>query len=449
MRMRTNKQTPLFVAARLGHLDVVKLLTCYGASCRKGVTITGHTLTPLIIAEMCGNAAVHAYLSIVQGGWPVLRMAAESRLSEDLEFMVLEGRLDPDDMSIPEILASRFTACSTDPLGVHRSDLMDQKLPVPLHHHPLDDEARLHFSEHLMDFFRQQAPTPVCRITSKLVKDLTNGWFPRTHRYHNAALRAAVHTMMLISERLHQQSQECAIESGGDAGGDGGGSAVDDGVSNASVHVGGAAGVTDDTTAEADDANALLSTLLPPEIWLTICHFCMRHWWDLDIVKKAIVGCLKACRRCFHNGGLKKTHQCEQCMHRRYCSRKCQKIDWKGGHKEVCQQYDAAGRMLDDEMLRHMCFDLDEICARLSSRFCRSQVEAGLDSLQKEPVKDGMCDGMRMVKREIGTGGTNFFSLLRLPSPFAADEGGSDDAEELGEEVAELEDNDDDVPALI
>ena len=30
-----------------------------------------------------------------------------------------------------------------------------------------------------------------------------------------------------------------------------------------------------------------------------------------------------------------------------------------------------------------------------------------------------------------------------------ADEGGSDDAEELGEEVAELEDNDDDVPALI
>jgi MYND finger len=41
----------------------------------------------------------------------------------------------------------------------------------------------------------------------------------------------------------------------------------------------------------------------------------------------------------------KRLHRCTGCSVSYYCSRECQKQDWKSGHKSACAEYAAAGYM--------------------------------------------------------------------------------------------------------
>jgi hypothetical protein len=46
----------------------------------------------------------------------------------------------------------------------------------------------------------------VCQITVKLIKAATKGWAPTTHWLHHVGVRTAVHTMLLVGERLQKQT---------------------------------------------------------------------------------------------------------------------------------------------------------------------------------------------------------------------------------------------------
>lgn len=448
LRMSTSQQTALFVAARLGNLEVVKLLCCYGASVQAGVRVHGQPISPLVIAKMCGNLAVHAWLCIVQR-WTPLRFAAGARLHADLQFVAAAGLLDPDDISVEEVLAARYTAGSTDPFGFKRQDLLAfddgngydggggsggggssrrsrSSMPVPpRHHYPLNREARQHFRPGLLLEHVPTEPTPVCRITQKLVNNLTRGWSTRSHWYHNAGVRAAVHTLMLISERLHRQVHDPG-EVGGAVGGDGGdgseggGSSitggsgggvggwdigavdeaaepVEHGQGTASVKPAHATAATEEEAtalpaAEAvAGAEAVPAVLLPPEIWLFICSFMMRHWWDISIVKRAIVNTLTACRVCKTKTGPR--HHCGGCMLRSYCSKRCQKKDWKGRHRHFCNTLKERQFELDEELVPHMYVGVDAVYGGLAHRFSKDQVDAGLVALLDERHENFACQG--------------------------------------------------------
>jgi hypothetical protein len=45
----------------------------------------------------------------------------------------------------------------------------------------------------------------VCPLARKMTKSATQGWAPSTHWLHHAHVRAAVHTLLLVSERVHRR----------------------------------------------------------------------------------------------------------------------------------------------------------------------------------------------------------------------------------------------------
>ena len=90
----------------------------------------------------------------------------------------------------------------------------------------------------------------VCRDTVKMVKLATSGWSPLAHHLHHPAVRKAVHTLLLVSERLCTMG--CAA------------------------------------AREEDDALGQLLPSIPPELWLVFSSFLLRHDWPVE--NRTIVG---------------------------------------------------------------------------------------------------------------------------------------------------------------
>ena len=70
---------------------------------------------------------------------------------------------------------------------------------------------------------------------------------------------------------------------------------------------------------------------------------CYNCDWKLK-EKLEAQGGMDSCARCGktyaldENGKGKALSKCAKCSQTKYCSRDCQKVDWKAGHKEACNK---------------------------------------------------------------------------------------------------------------
>ena len=164
------------------------------------------------------QATFAAWLDAV-ASWPPLRVAAGCRLHRELATLLRQGRMDPDSLTIPEILAAIATS-TTQPAAL-----------------PWDD-----------------AP-PVCKRTAALVADATRGWHRSTHWLHHVKVREAVFTVLVAADRLYtkaavpeEQRQQAKRRR--------------------------------PTRAAAAAVLAIVPLpTLPPEIWLHCMGFVLRSWW--------------------------------------------------------------------------------------------------------------------------------------------------------------------------
>ena len=82
----------------------------------------------------------------------------------------------------------------------------------------------------------------VCPLTTKLIKSATQGWAPSTHWLHHVHVRAAVHTLLLVSERVHRRQS---------------------------------------VQRRGRSAAILGAANMPPEMWLQILRFFLRSGWQV------------------------------------------------------------------------------------------------------------------------------------------------------------------------
>jgi ankyrin repeat protein len=186
------------VASLHGHLAVVQLLAMFGATTT--AVVAAATATPAATATATAAAAtadtevgastpregatercrttVAKWLAAVEA-WSPLQMAAGCRFRTATTTAVKLGLVDPEQGGVGAMLAARSTAASTAPWG--EMDPAQEALEVLAH-------------------------VPHCPLTTRLVFAATSGWSATNHWLHHANVRAAVHTVLLASERLRQQA---------------------------------------------------------------------------------------------------------------------------------------------------------------------------------------------------------------------------------------------------
>ena len=96
-----------------------------------------------------------------------------------------------------------------------------------------------------------------CKSTQELIQLATSGWSPKTQWIHHRAVREAVHTVLLVSERLRRQSTP-SISSGPEE-------------------------------AKDDADNGTFTEVPPSELWLYLLRFCLRSDWPVDITVGTVV----------------------------------------------------------------------------------------------------------------------------------------------------------------
>lgn len=80
-------------------------------------------------------------------------------------------------------------------------------------------------------------------------------------------------------------------------------------------------------------------------------------------------------------------------MLRSYCSKRCQKKDWKGRHRHFCNTLKERQFELDEELVPHMYVGVDAVYGGLAHRFSKDQVDAGLVALLDERHENFACQG--------------------------------------------------------
>jgi ankyrin repeat protein len=196
--------TPLHAAAYTGHLAIAQQLVVFGADMT--ATDAGDA-TPLQDATNQEQPALVEWLGAVKR-WSPLQVAAGCRLHNAVAFQLKQGRMDPDaSLSWPQMQLAREAAAAPP-----------AKLPWG------------------------NAPA-VCPTTTKLIKAATRGWTPTAHWLHHTNIQTAVHTILLVSERLHMASL------------------VD---------------------ARAPAAAIAALPILPPEMWVAVLRFLLRRHWAVS-----------------------------------------------------------------------------------------------------------------------------------------------------------------------
>jgi ankyrin repeat protein len=209
----TTGVAPLHTAARRNRCSIVQQLVVFGAN----MSATTHAgITPQKLASKNRHPALAAWLGVV-AGWSPLRVAAGCRLHRAVILLLRCGRMDPDALPPSEIRLALEAATT------------------PATELPWED-----------------APD-VCPATAKLIKAASQAWTPITHWLHHVGVRTAAHTMLLVSERLHQQSAS----------------------SSTTIII-----TADNSVAPA----AALLPILPPEMWVAVTGFFLRRHWPATIV---------------------------------------------------------------------------------------------------------------------------------------------------------------------
>jgi hypothetical protein len=178
----------------------MQLLATFGASTTDGTTNGG--VTPLSLSHMQGYVAVVKWLDAIRP-WRPLQIAAGCRYYTAAAAALKLGLIDPEQGGIVAMLASRATAASTTPWGKIEvqppkealSEDEEDDLELP-------QEAERQRQRHRLAAL---AHVPACPFTTKFVRAATSGWSTTRHWLHHAALREAVHTVLLLAERLRRQ----------------------------------------------------------------------------------------------------------------------------------------------------------------------------------------------------------------------------------------------------
>jgi ankyrin repeat protein len=226
--------TPLYTACNRGHAEIVRALLMNGAiSSINQAVLAGHDgLRPLHHAVLTGNLAM-AQLLLVFGAdrtattldgetprevaisqeqpllaewlgavaeWPKLRIAAGCRLHRDVATQLKLGMIDPDTLSVPEIRTVIETAAAP-PTELPWTDAPD-----------------------------------VCRTTARLIKAAFHGWAPPRHWLYHVGFRTAVHSVLLVGERLHRRLSMVPAP----------------------------------------------LPIIPPEMWIAVVSFCLRRNWTVE-----------------------------------------------------------------------------------------------------------------------------------------------------------------------
>ena len=291
--------TPLFAAAKHGFRYIVKYLVASGAHPSAGISGWGGTWTPTSVAKKRGHDEIALFLDLVLGNgggggdggggggdefkggesenvlvagarsaaaesggggesntqWSPLRVAAACKLHRVIVDGLRYGRITPDAHGLQEHYRVRETARFLNPLPFGPTLHESRWLLPPGGEHGADDD---------------EDDEEACSTTLKvggLVAAATSGWSPITHQLHHKGVRDAVHTLLLIAERLWQLHASAADKEPGSSTGTNTGTGSDgsDG-SDGSASMGG------------------MPSDLPPEIWRLALSFVLRQWWAAGCV---------------------------------------------------------------------------------------------------------------------------------------------------------------------
>jgi hypothetical protein len=186
------------------------------------------------MATFQGHAALAKCLAAVET-WPPLQIAAGCRLYRAAATTLRLGLVDPEQGGAEMMLAARAAATSTTPWGAIDIPPAPEDAMLDV----VDDDAAAAATERLR--WVALAHVPACTMTTKVIRAATSGWSPTRHWLHHAAVRAAAHTVVLVSERLRGSAKD-------DPGGGGG---------------------------------ELLLPHMPAELWLLFAHFFRRSDWPV------------------------------------------------------------------------------------------------------------------------------------------------------------------------
>ena len=274
-------ESPLTTAASLGHSEVAGLLILFGAA-RHTVTF-GHVgfHTASVLAERAGhshlgfwlkaqldpttsettssirglevprNCGVYPDLMRLHGSWSRTVIGVGCRLNRELRYLLRRGRIDPDGGGAKGCLQIRHVANTASPWGAMAKSGAAAGAAAAAGDAVGAGEASAGAyaggAAAASGLIPINEPKEIDAATVKLALQATSGWAPKTHWLHHSAARAAVHTCLAVSERLHRA---------------GVGQGVVGSVVNKPRNGGGAA-----------------LPLLPPEMWITILGFVQRSFW--------------------------------------------------------------------------------------------------------------------------------------------------------------------------
>ena len=104
------------------------------------------------------------------------------------------------------MLAARAAATSNTSWGeIHVPAATDEGLLDAAAHEAAAQEAERHR-------FLALAHVPACTLTTTFVRTATSGWATAQHWLHHATVRTAVHTLVLVSERLRQVTKRMMMK---------------------------------------------------------------------------------------------------------------------------------------------------------------------------------------------------------------------------------------------
>jgi ankyrin repeat protein len=200
--------TPLFIAAQQGHVDLVHHLAVFGASTTNGSP--DGNWTPRSLAAHMGHAALAKWLDAAEI-LPPLQIAAGCRLYRAATTILRLGLVDPEQGGVKAMLAARVAAASTAPWGEIYVPYAPEEVVLDG-----DDAFAVAVAARAVaerQHFVTLAHVPVCTLTNKFIRAATSGWSTTQHRLHHIAVRNAVHTLVLVSERRRREAKD---EDGGE-----------------------------------------------------------------------------------------------------------------------------------------------------------------------------------------------------------------------------------------
>lgn len=200
--------TAMHLAVKSSVLETVQLLMVFGAEV---APLSNQGETPMDIARDGGHTHIADWLNATFG-WSPLRIGAGCRMHADIAAALKAGEMDPDEQCTTGQLQAAITTANATPGTLGWAD----------------------------------APA-VCQETTKLVVAATKGWGPTRHWLHHTGVRAAVCSVLVMSERMHRSSTVGAGKSS--------------------------------SRSRSTRALSAALPLLPPEMWLHIMSYFQRSWW--------------------------------------------------------------------------------------------------------------------------------------------------------------------------